>query len=285
MKLCRFGAPGKERPGALDDRTPAPVLRDAGDLVADFDERFFAEGGVEKLRASLDRLPAVDATGVRFGPPVARPSKIIAVGVNYREHAGEQNLRPPESPVLFSKATTAIVGPTDDIVIPRGHSTVDFEVELALVVGRRLKNATKDECVAAVAGYAILNDVSERTVQVADLKQWFRGKSFDTFAPFGPFLVPARDVGDPQSLDLSLSVNGEVMQSANTRLMIFTIGAILEKACAGMTLLPGDVVSTGTPDGVGKARTPPRFLKPGDVVEAKVEKLGAQKNRVVADES
>lgn len=232
-----------------------------------------------------ERLPVVDAASVRIGPPVARPSKIIAVGVNYQEHAGETGVKPPESPVLFSKATTAIVGANDDVVIPHGHATVDFEVELALVIGRRLKNASRDECIASIAGYAVMNDVTERTVQVADLKQWFRGKSFDTFAPLGPWLVPASDVADPQALDLSLAVNGETMQSSNTRHMIFPIGAILEKASRGMTLLPGDVVSTGTPDGVGKARNPPRFLKPGDVIEARVQGLGEQRTRVVAEQS
>lgn len=281
MRLVRWGAAGSERPGVLDDTA---TILDLTPHVRDVDGRLLAEGGLDWLRARLAdaawraRLTRVPVASVRLGPPLATPSKLIAVGVNYLDHSAETGVKAPDAPVLFAKAVSAITGPNDPIVIPRGYSTVDFEVELAVVVGARTKDVGDDEARAAIAGYVAMNDVSERTVQKQGaLKQWFRGKSFDTFAPLGPWFVTADEIDDPHALDLSLDVNGERMQDSNTRHMIFRCETLVRTAADGMTLFPGDVLSTGTPHGVGFTRTPPRYLKPGDEVTLSVQGLGSQR--------
>lgn len=281
MRLVRWGAAGSERPGVLDDTA---TILDLTPHVRDVDGRLLAEGGLDWLRARLAdaawraRLTRVPVASVRLGPPLATPSKLIAVGVNYLDHSAETGVKAPDAPVLFAKAVSAITGPNDPIVIPRGYSTVDFEVELAVVVGARTKDVGDDEARAAIAGYVAMNDVSERTVQKQGaLKQWFRGKSFDTFAPLGPWFVTADEIDDPHALDLSLDVNGERMQDSNTRHMIFRCETLVRTAADGMTLFPGDVLSTGTPHGVGFTRTPPRYLKPGDEVTLSVQGLGTQR--------
>lgn len=219
---------------------------------------------------------------MRIGPPVARPGKIICVGQNYMGHIEEQKGTRPEAPVLFSKAVTALVGPNDNIVLPRDEHTTDWEVELAAVIGRRARRVSASDATDYIAGFTILNDVSERRPQSAE-NQWHRAKSFDTFAPLGPFVATPDEVGDPQELDLWLDVNGTRMQEANTRLMIFGIAELVEFASRNMTLEPGDVISTGTPSGVGVFRDPPVYLKAGDMVEVCVENLGAQRTPVVAE--
>lgn len=281
MRLVRWGAAGSERPGVLDDTA---TILDLTPHVRDVDGRLLAEGGLDWLRARhadaawRARLTRVPVASVRLGPPLATPSKLIAVGVNYLDHSAETGVKAPDAPVLFAKAVSAITGPNDPIVIPRGYSTVDFEVELAVVVGARTKDVGDDEARAAIAGYVAMNDVSERTVQKQGaLKQWFRGKSFDTFAPLGPWFVTADEIDDPHALDLSLDVNGERMQDSNTRHMIFRCETLVRTAADGMTLFPGDVLSTGTPHGVGFTRTPPRYLKPGDEVTLSVQGLGSQR--------
>lgn len=283
MRLVRWGAAGSERPGVLDVDDTATIL-DLTPHVRDVDGRLLAEGGLDWLRARLAdpawraRRTRVPVASVRLGPPLATPSKLIAVGVNYLDHSAETGVKAPDAPVLFAKAVSAITGPNDPIVIPRGYSTVDFEVELAVVVGARTKDVGDDEARAAIAGYVAMNDVSERTVQKQGaLKQWFRGKSFDTFAPLGPWFVTADEIDDPHALDLSLDVNGERMQDSNTRHMIFRCETLVRTAADGMTLFPGDVLSTGTPHGVGFTRTPPRYLKPGDEVTLSVQGLGTQR--------
>ena len=287
MRLVRFGEAGRERPGLLGEEGRGDII-DLSPVVADLDRRFWGEGGVEFVARELDSgglagLARVDYDSARIGPPVARPGKIVCVGQNYMGHIDEQKGTRPEAPVLFSKAVTAVVGPNDSIVLPKDEKTTDWEVELAVVIGRRARRVSAGDAMNYVAGFTILNDVSERRAQFAE-KQWHRAKSFDTFAPLGPWVATPEEVGDPQELDLWLDVNGTRMQEANTRQMIYGVAELVEFVSRNVTLEPGDIISTGTPSGVGVFRDPPVFLKPGDVVEAAVEKLGRQRCEVVAEE-
>lgn len=286
LRLVRFGPAGRERPGLLlaDER-----IADLSPWVEDYDGRFFGEGGLDWLRrrfrgSGSARTPdRIDLASTRLGPPIARPTKLLAAAVNYRAHAQETSTAPPAHPVLFAKAVTAVTGPFDPIVLPPGRDRVDFEAELALVVGRRLLHPSLEEAREAIAGFLVMNDVSEREVQIrGGLRQWYRGKSFDTFAPLGPWLVPSGEEEDPPDLAIGLDLDGEPMQRARTSEMLFSCAELLAHAADGETLLPGDVVATGTPAGVGFTREPPRFLRPGDVVEAWVEGLGRQRNEVIA---
>ncbi len=286
MRLVRFGTPGREKPGVLLDEA---TILDVSDDVADFDGRFLAEGGLAHLRRLLERpgatsrRPRVAPSNVRLGPPVARPTQLLAAGVNYPMHSRETGVKPPERPVLFAKAVTAVTGPYDPIRLPSTSARVDWEVELAFVVGARVRDLAVEDAARSIAGYLVMNDVSEREVQKhGGLRQWYRGKSFDTFAPLGPWLVTADEIEDPHDLVLELAVNGEIRQRSRTGEMIFRCEELLAHASSGHTLLPGDVIATGTPDGVGFTRDPPCFLAPGDVVEAAVEGLGSQRNPVVA---
>jgi 2-keto-4-pentenoate hydratase/2-oxohepta-3-ene-1,7-dioic acid hydratase in catechol pathway len=285
MRLVRFGDRGRERPGVMK---ADHQMVDVSSVVEDFDPRFWGEGGpaflAAELRAGrLDRLPVLDPASVRLGAPVARPGKLICVGLNYRDHAAETGAAIPERPVLFTKAVTAINGPNDDIVLPSNYQTTDWEVELAFIVGARARRVEKDRALEHVAGYLICNDVSERQAQIHEGGQWFRGKSFDTYAPLGPWVVTPDEVGDPHALDLTLDVNGERMQTGSSRTLIFGIPELVAFISRNMTLEPGDVVSTGTPPGVGFARKPPRYLKEGDLVELRISTLGKQRARVVRE--
>jgi 2,4-diketo-3-deoxy-L-fuconate hydrolase len=285
VRLVRFGVRGGERPGVLKSDQQA---LDVSSVVTDFDGRFWGQGGPAFLAAELrggrlDRLPAVDLKTVRLGPPVARPGKLICIGLNYRDHAAETGAKVPDQPVLFTKAVTAINGPYDDIVLPSNYSTTDWEVELAFVIGTRARRVSRDRALDHVAGYLICHDVSERQAQIQEGGQWFRGKSFDTYGPLGPWLVTPEEVGDPHALDLSLDVNGERMQTGSTKTLIFGIPALIEFISRNVTLEPGDVISTGTPPGVGHARKPPVYLKPGDTVELRVSNLGVQRANVVRE--
>jgi 2-keto-4-pentenoate hydratase/2-oxohepta-3-ene-1,7-dioic acid hydratase in catechol pathway len=282
VKLIRFGAPGRERPGVeLGDGT----RRDVSAFGGDFDEAFFGGSGPERLRDWLDRrrdLPVVEA-GNRLGPPIARPSKIVCIGLNFRDHAAETGAPIPEEPVLFFKATTALCGPHDALVIPRGATKVDWEVELAVVIGAVARYASREEAARCVAGYALHNDVSERGFQLERGGQWSKGKSADTFAPLGPFLATPDEIEDPQRLGMWLTVNGELRQRSTTAQMIFDVPALVSYVSQFMTLLPGDVISTGTPPGVGLGMKPePVYLKPGDVVALGIEGLGESRQEVVA---
>jgi len=277
MKLVRFGDFGAERPGVLDNG----VRYDLSAVFSDWDRSFFEGDGLEKLRAELARapgsLPAVPDS-VRWGSPVARPGKVVCIGLNYRDHARESGVELPKEPVLFLKAANTVVGPYDDVLIPRGSTKTDWEVELGVVIGRRARYLDSvDEGLAHVAGYAISHDVSEREFQLERGGQWTKGKSCDTFNPLGPFLATPDEVGDPQSLELRLSVNGKVYQSGNTREMAFGVGEIVRYVSQFMTLEGGDVISTGTPAGVGLGLKPPTYLKPGDVCELTVAGLGSQR--------
>jgi ureidoglycolate lyase/2,4-diketo-3-deoxy-L-fuconate hydrolase len=286
MRLVRFGEAGGERPGVLasDDE-----IIDISGLVGDLDSRFWGEGGVELVArelasGGLGRAPRVARADTRLGPPVARPGKIVCVGQNYMDHIKEQNAPVPETPILFGKAVTTLNGPHDEIVLPADEETTDWEVELAVVIGRRARRVTAESALEHVAGYAIMNDVTERRVQREE-RQWHRGKSFDTFAPLGPWVTTPDEVPDPQALDLTLDVNGARMQTGNTRTMIFKVADLIAFVSRGMTLMPGDILSTGTPPGVGAFRDPPIFLQDGDVVEAEISGLGRQRLRAVKERS
>jgi 2,4-diketo-3-deoxy-L-fuconate hydrolase len=281
MKLIRFRAAGAEKPGlVLGDG----VRVDASAFGSDWDERFFGSDGLARL-AVWAKEHAADAPrvpeGARLGSCVARPSKIVCIGLNYADHARETGAKIPDEPVIFFKATTALCGPDDDLVLPRGSVKTDWEVELAVVIGRRARYVAREDVPGHVAGYALHNDYSEREDQLERGGQWSKGKSQDTFAPLGPFLATADEIGDPQKLPLWLTVNGEKRQSSNTDQMIFDVPTLVSYLSRFMTLLPGDVISTGTPPGVGLGFNPPLYLKAGDVVELGIGGLGQQRQRVV----
>jgi 2-keto-4-pentenoate hydratase/2-oxohepta-3-ene-1,7-dioic acid hydratase in catechol pathway len=282
MKLIRWGKPGAERPGVI---LPDGRRVDASAICRDYDEAFFATGGLDPLRPWVETGAAAAPTvtdDVRLGPPIARPSKIVCVGLNFRDHAAESKLPLPAEPVLFFKSTTAIVGPNDDVVIPKGGSKLDWEVELAIVVGRRASHVAEADAIDCVAGYVLHNDYSEREFQFEHAGQWVKGKSADTFAPLGPFLATPDEIADVGNLRLRLSVNGEVRQDGSTADMLFGVPVLVSYISRFMTLLPGDVISTGTPAGVGLGMDPPQYLRPGDIVELSIDGLGASRQRVRA---
>ncbi|GAB2800545.1 fumarylacetoacetate hydrolase family protein [Rhabdobacter roseus] len=277
MKLIRFGAYEQEKPGVL---LPDGTMIDVSAFGEDYNEKFFATDGLNRLAdwltTNADASPVVEE-GVRLGSCVARPSKIICIGLNYAKHAAESGAEPPKEPVIFFKSTTALCGPNDRVIIPRNSVKTDWEVELAVVIGRRASYITEAEALDYVAGYALHNDYSEREFQLERSGQWVKGKSNDTFAPLGPYLATKDEVPDPHNLRLWLSINGQTLQDSNTSDMIFYIPKIVSYLSQFMTLLPGDVISTGTPAGVGLGLKPPVYLKPGDVVELGIEGLGEQR--------
>lgn len=282
MKLVRVGPKKQEKPGVLTDDGS---LIDVSEQVDDFDQAFFSSGGLEKLAEFASSAPASRlGPESRFGPPIRDPSKIICVGLNYAGHAKESGMALPKEPVLFFKATSSICGPNDPIVIPKGSVKTDWEVELAVVIGKRAAYVEETEAMDHVAGYLLHNDVSERAFQLEREGQWVKGKSADTFAPIGPWLVTKEEIGDPQKLDLWLKVNGETVQSSNTSDMVFSVRTLVSYISQFMSLLPGDIISTGTPFGVGMGFDPPRYLRSGDVVELGVEGLGMAQQRVIAYE-
>ncbi|MGB5984418.1 MAG: fumarylacetoacetate hydrolase family protein [Desulfobacterales bacterium] len=273
MRLIRFGPPGEEQPGLWHAGKIHP-LQEFEPEIPDIGEAFFRGGWFDKL-ATLD-IPG-RKMDVRLGPPLFRPSKIICIGKNYAAHAREGGFETPKDPILFAKAPSALNGPEDPIRIPAGSPQVDWEVELAVVIGREGKGIPPEAAADYIAGYTVMNDVSGRAAQFGD-GQWFRGKSFDTFAPLGPWIVTPDEIGDVSNLALGTRVNGVEMQRGNTGDLIFDIPYLLAYISRGMTLYPGDVISTGTPEGVGIFRDPPAVLKPGDRVECWVEGIGTLKN-------
>jgi 2-keto-4-pentenoate hydratase/2-oxohepta-3-ene-1,7-dioic acid hydratase in catechol pathway len=281
MKLIRFGASGAEKPGieTIDGRR-----LDVSPFGEDYNEAFFGTDGPSRLAkwliANQKDCAEIDKTE-RLGPPIARPSKLICVGLNYALHAKESGMAPPEQPVLFMKATSSIVGPFDEVTIPKNSTKTDWEVELAVVIGKKASYVNKENALHHVAGYVLHNDISERDFQLHHGGQWVKGKSCDTFAPLGPYLVTPDEVGDPQALRLWLSVNGEVLQDSNTNDMIFDVAELIAHISQYMTLLPGDVISTGTPAGVGLGLKPPRYLKEGDVMELGIDRLGSSKQTAI----
>lgn len=279
MKLLRVGPPGKEKPAVLRGND----ILDVSAFGEDFGERFFETGGLARLSTWLDGrkdLPVV-AMPVRIGTPFTRPSKIICVGLNYSDHAKETGAKLPEEPIIFFKATSALCGPNDDVIIPRGSVKTDWEVELAVVIGKRASYVSESDAMDCVAGYCLHNDYSERAFQLERGGQWVKGKSCDTFAPMGPFLVTRDEVNDVHALSLWLSVNGRKFQDGNTSNLVFRVPFLISYLSQFMTLLPGDVISTGTPAGVGLGFNPPIYLKKGDVVELGIDGLGIQRQIAV----
>lgn len=277
MKLIRFGEPGKEKPGIIKEEK----WYDVSPFVKDYDEQFFANDGIEKLikYVNENNLQEVDSKQ-RLGCPVYRPSKVICIGLNYAKHAKETGAQVPKEPIIFFKATTSVSGPNDDIVIPKNSVKTDWEVELAVVVGKRASYVEEKEAMDYVAGYCLHNDVSEREFQIERGGQWVKGKSCDTFAPLGPWLATKDEIKDENNLRLWLNVNGKKMQDSNTDDLIFKVPFLISYISQFMTLLPGDVISTGTPAGVGLGFNPPVYLKEGDVVELGIDGLGTQKQKV-----
>lgn len=282
MKLIRFGEPGSEIPGLqLDDGR----LVDTSSVVNDYNEEFFASDGLEKLQewASANANDAETISGDhRIGSPIARPSKMICIGLNFSDHAAETGAETPKEPVIFSKATSALNGPFDNIVIPKGSEQTDWEVELAIVIGNRASYVSESEAENYIAGYVLHNDVSERSFQKDRGGQWTKGKSSDTFAPLGPFMATKDEIPNTDNLAMWLTVNGEKMQDGNTSNLIFNVPHVVSYLSNFMSLLPGDVISTGTPAGVGMGMNPERYLKPGDVVELGIDGLGSSRQSVVA---
>ncbi|KPM48585.1 fumarylacetoacetate hydrolase family protein [Jiulongibacter sediminis] len=277
MKLIRFGEPGKEKPGIMD---ATGNYWDVSDFGEDYNEAFFETDGLSRLsdwiKKNQGTCPKVN-DDVRLGPCIARPSKIICIGLNYAKHAEESGMAKPSEPVIFFKSTSAICGPNDNVIIPKNSKKTDWEVELAVVIGKKASYVSKEEAMEYVAGYCLHNDYSEREFQLERGGQWVKGKSNDTFAPLGPFMASKDEIGNPHKLRLWLSRNGEVIQDSNTDDMIFYIDEAISYLSNFMTLLPGDVISTGTPAGVGLGFKPPQYLQPGDVIELGIDGLGVQK--------
>ena len=276
MRLVRFGQRGKAKPGLWKDGKIVD-LRDIFPEIPDISEAFFKEGWLEKVAGVKDSGRKVEA---RIASPIHRPSKIICLGKNYAEHAKEGGFENPDKPLIFCKTPNALSGPYDPIILPRSSGKVDWEVELAVIIGKEGKRINKTEAFDYIAGFTVMNDVSGREAQFSD-SQWFRGKSFDSFAPAGPFIVTPDEIDDINNLRLTAVVDGEIMQDGNTRDMIFDIRAIIENISEDITLIPGDIISTGTPAGVGIFRDPPVVLKPGNIVECRIEQIGTIINKVV----
>lgn len=282
MKLIRFGKPGNEKPGLiLSDGRKIDVTA----FGEDYNESFFGSGGLDRLDRWVEKnkssAPEIDESE-RLAPPVSRPGKIVCVGLNYEDHARESGADLPEEPILFFKATSSVAGPYDNLVLPRGSTKTDWEVELAVIIGEKASYVTEAEAMDHVAGYCVHNDYSERAWQLERGGQWVKGKSCDTFAPLGPFMATRDEIEDINDLGLWLKVNGEIKQNGSTSKLIFGIPHLVSYISGFMTLMPGDIISTGTPAGVGLGFDPPRYLKPGDVVELGIEGLGSSKQQVKA---
>lgn len=281
MKLIRFGNTDNEKPGLqLEEKRI-----DVSAFGEDYTERFFETDGLKRLENWLkdhqQECPVVDDS-VRLASPIARPSKLVCVGLNYAKHAAEAGMQVPDEPVLFFKSTTAIVGPNDDVIIPKNSEKTDWEVELAIVIGKRASYIESSEAIDHIAGYVLHNDVSERAFQIEKSGQWCKGKGCDTFAPLGPFMATKDEIENPNNLHLWLEVNGERLQDSSTSDFIFNVEDVVSYISQYMTLLPGDVISTGTPFGVGLGFKPPRYLKPGDVMRLGIEGLGESEQNTVA---
>jgi 2-keto-4-pentenoate hydratase/2-oxohepta-3-ene-1,7-dioic acid hydratase in catechol pathway len=277
MKLIKFGTQGSEKPGVLLSNGTSI---DVSACTPDFNEAFFESGGLHRLSSWIENHAAtapIVSPGTRLGSPIARPSKIICIGLNYSDHAKESGMAVPAEPIIFFKSTTALTGPNDGLVIPAGSEKTDWEVELAVVIGKTTRSVSESDAMAHVAGYVLHNDYSERAWQLERGGQWVKGKSADTFAPLGPWLATTDEIPDPHTLRLWLKVNGETKQDGTTANLIFKIPFLVSYLSGFMTLLPGDVISTGTPAGVGLGFKPPQYLKVGDTIELGIDGLGVQK--------
>jgi 2,4-didehydro-3-deoxy-L-rhamnonate hydrolase len=280
MKLVRFGAPGKEKPGFLG---PDGKIRDLSDFVEDITGEVVTPKGLAKLRKlNPDKMISIKGKP-RFGPCIANPQKFIAIGLNYSDHAAESGLQVPPEPVVFTKQVSCLSGPNDDVLLPPKSKKADWEVELGVIIGTRAKNISKADALDHVAGYCTINDLSEREFQIERSGQWTKGKSYDSFGPVGPWLVTADEVPDPQNLQMWLDVNGKRMQNGNTKTMVYNVAHIVAYLSEFFTLMPGDIITTGTPPGVGMGMKPPQYLQPGDVIRLGIEGLGEQEQNVVRD--
>lgn len=281
MRLIRFGGSGKEKPGVeLDGK-----WFDVSSIIKDYDESFFAEDGLSQLKELIESkrgiLPEVNKS-VRLGPPFARPSKIVCIGLNYKDHAEETGATIPKEPIIFLKSTTALIGPNDSVVIPKNSQKTDWEVEFGIVIGKKATYVEVADALDFVAGYVLHNDISEREFQMERGGTWDKGKGCDTFAPMGPYMTTVDEIPDIHDVNLWLKVNGKTYQNGNTKNLIFSVPYIVSYVSQFMTLLPGDVISTGTPAGVGLGFNPPIYLKPGDILELGADFLGEQRQQVVA---
>ena len=284
MKLIRFGEKGVEKPGVI---LPNGKKVDVSAFGEDYTQNFFASNGLTRLEKWLENYGASCPTvedSERLGAPLFRPSKIVCIGLNYAKHAAESGMDVPKEPVIFFKATSAIVGPNDDVIIPRGSEKTDWEVELAVIIGKETSYVTEEDAMDYVAGYCLHNDYSERAFQLEQGGQWVKGKSCDTFAPLGPFIATKDEIENPHNLRLWLKLNDKMLQDSNTSDFIFNIPQVISYLSNYMTLLPGDIISTGTPAGVGLGLNPPTYLKPGDVVELGIDGLGTSKQTAKAFE-
>ena len=280
MKLIRFGEAGKEKPGVIIN----DAWFDVSEYIFDYDEKFFENDGLSLLKTIISEKTLKEISrDIRLGPPIYKPSKIICIGLNYSDHATESNMQLPPEPVVFFKATTAIVGPNDDLVIPKNSKKTDWEVELAVVIGKKASYVDEAFALDHVAGYLLHNDYSEREFQLERAGQWVKGKSCDTFAPLGPYLATTDEIPDVNDLRLWLTVNGAMMQDGNTKNLVFKIPHLVSYLSQFMTLLPGDIISTGTPAGVGLGQKPePVYIKPGDVIELGIHGLGSSRQKAIA---
>lgn len=285
MKLIRFGKPENEKPGV---QLPDGQKIDVSAFCSDYDETFFGTDGITRLQEWLskhhDECPKI-SDAARLGSPLARPSKIVCVGLNYAKHAQESGMEVPSEPVLFFKASSAVIGPFDDVVLPKNSKKSDWEVELAVVIGAKASYVSESNAMDHVAGYVLHNDISEREFQLERLGQWVKGKSCDTFAPLGPFIATADEISDPHNLNLWLKLNGTTMQDSSTSDLIFGIPKLVSYISEFMTLLPGDIISTGTPFGVGLGLDPQMYLKAGDEMELGIDGLGISKQKVISYKS
>ena len=279
MKLLRFGNSGEEKPGIIDSNGK---IRDLSNVIDDINGQTISQESLGKLK-KLDILSLPEVTGnPRIGPCVNNVGKFLCIGLNYSDHAAETGLEPPEEPILFAKATSAIIGPNDDVEIPRTSSATDWEVELGIIIGKKAKYISEDDAKNYIAGYCVVNDVSERDFQIKRSGQWTKGKSCDTFGPIGPYLVTTDEIEDIQNLSMYLDVNGKRMQTGSTKTMIFSAYHIVHYLSQFMTLFPGDVIATGTPPGVGMGMKPAVYLKPGDVMKLGIDNLGDQEQKCVS---
>jgi len=280
MRLLRYGERGAEKPGILDNQG---IIRDLSVVVKDFEGDALGPKGLKLIKEiDLDRLPAAKGTP-RLGAPIANVPKFLGIGLNYRDHAEETGMPIPEAPIVFAKATSCISGPNDPILMPKGWERMDFEVELAFAIGSRAKNVAEARALDYVAGYMIADDVSERSLQKGGAGEWIKAKSYDSFGPLGPWLVTKDEVPDPQALGLALDLNGTRMQTGNTSTMVFSVAYLVSYVSRFMTLQPGDVITTGTPPGVGMARNPRVFLKEGDQITLTVQGLGEQRHTLMRE--
>jgi len=279
MKLIRFGKIGQEKPGII---LKSKIKLDVSAFTSDYNEDFFGNNGIEKLKKWIKenqkKCPIINEN-IRLGVPFARPSKIVCIGLNYSKHASESGMEVPKEPVLFFKSTTALSGPYDEVILPKDSSKTDWEVELAVIIGNKASYVKESEAYDHIAGYVLHNDVSERSFQLERSGQWVKGKSSDTFAPIGPYIVPKEEIKNPNNLKIWLKLNGEIVQNSSTSDFIFNIEKVVSYISTFMTLLPGDIISTGTPSGVGLGFNPPKYLKEGDVMELGIEGLGTSKQK------